>query len=83
MKVIESTKNIQFHLKRSYSLLLEKMAEALAPGQSETLLQMVQSDSQDKGTQSLHEMINNAMVQNFKRVYDFYVEHRIPFMEQV
>ena len=83
MKVIGSTKKIKFHLKGSYSLLLEKIAEALAPGQSETLLQIVQSDSQDKGTQSLHETINNEMVQYLKRIYDFYVEHRIPFMEQV
>ena len=62
MKIIESTKKIKFHLKGSYSLLLEKMVEALAPGQTETLLQMVQSDSQNKGTQSLHETINNEMV---------------------
>ena len=83
MKVIESTKNIRFHLKGSYALLLEKMAEALALGQSETLLHMVESDSQDKGTQSLRETINDEMVQNLKRIYDLYVEHRIPFMEQV
>ena len=76
-------KKIQFRLQGSYLLLLEKMVEALTPGQSETLLQMVQSDSQDKDTQSLHETINKEMIQNLERIYDFYVEHRIPFMEQV
>ena len=59
------------------------MAEALAPGQGETLLQIVQFDSQTKNTESLHETISNEMVQNLKRIYDFYVKHRMPFMEQV
>ncbi|CAF3388432.1 unnamed protein product [Rotaria sp. Silwood2] len=59
------------------------MAEALAPGQGETLLQIVQSDSQTKSTQLIHETISNEMVQNLKQIYDFYVEHKMPFMEQV
>ena len=59
------------------------MAEPLAPGQRETLLQIVQSDSQIKNTESLQETISNEMVQNLKRIYNFYVKHRIPFMKQV
>ncbi len=59
------------------------MAELLAPGQAETLLQIVQSDSQLKNTQSISETIGNEMVENLKRIYDFYVEHKMPFIEQV
>ncbi|CAF4127176.1 unnamed protein product [Rotaria sp. Silwood2] len=63
--------------------LEKKTVEALVPGQGETFLQIVKSGSQTENTQSIPEAINIEMVQNLKRIYDFYVEHKMPFMEQV
>lgn len=47
------------------------------------MLQIVKSDAPNKSCESLHETINNEMVQNLKQIYDFYVEHRLAYIEQV
>ncbi len=59
------------------------MAEALAPGQSEELLQVAQLGSNSKDVRTLDQTLNNEMVENLKQVYNLYVEQKMPFIEQV
>ena len=62
---------------------LEKLAETLAPGQGEQLIETAQVRSHTKDDQQLQEKINNEMVQSLKQVYDLYVKQKMPFEEQV
>jgi hypothetical protein len=59
------------------------MAEALAPGQGEELLQVAQLASNSGDIRALEQILNNEMVKNLKQIYDLYVEQKIPFIEQV
>ena len=59
------------------------MAEALAPGQSEELLQVAQLGSNSKDVRMLDQALNNEMVENLKQIYNLYVEQKMPFIEQV
>jgi hypothetical protein len=59
------------------------MAEALAPGQSEELLQVAQLGSNSKDVRTLDQTLNNEMVENLKQVYNLYAEQKLPFIEQV
>ncbi len=63
--------------------ILGLMADALAPGQMEQLIQISHLGSQVSSTEVLDQAINNEMVQNLKRIYDLYVEQKMPFIEQV
>ncbi|CAF3865475.1 unnamed protein product [Rotaria magnacalcarata] len=76
-------RRIKWKLATTMKVIGSKMADALAPGQGETLLQIVESDSQIKNIKSINETMSNEMIQNLKRIYDFYVEHKMPFIEQV
>ena len=55
----------------------------MVPGQGEEFLHLVDPDSGTEGTHLLNETVNNEMIQNLKKIYDSYVEHGMPFMEQV
>ena len=59
------------------------MAEALAPGQSEELLEIAHLASNTRDIRELHETLNNEMIQNIKQIYDLYVKQNMPFIEQV
>ena len=59
------------------------MAEALAPGQSEALLQIAQLNSKIEDTRVRDKTISNEMVQNLKQIYGMYVKQKMPFIEQV
>ena len=59
------------------------MAEALAPGQSEELLQVAQLGSNSNDVRTLDQTLNNEIVENLKQVYNLYVEQKMPFIEQV
>ena len=63
--------------------ILKTMAEALAPGQSEELIRISQVTSNVGDTEFFDQTVTNDMVQNLKRIYDLYVEQKIPFIEQV
>ena len=49
-------------------LNLEKLAESLAPGQGDKLIEIAQLHLQSKDDQELQETTNIEMVQNFKRI---------------
>ena len=59
------------------------MAEALAPGQSEELLEVAHLASNTRDIRELHETLKNEMIQNIKQIYDLYVKQNTPFIEQV
>ena len=62
---------------------LEKLAETLAPGQGEQLIETAQLRSHTEDDQQLQDKINNEMVQSLKQIYDLYVKQKMPFEEQV
>ena len=62
---------------------LEKLADTLAPGQGEQLIQMAQTHSHIKDDQASQQAMNNEMIQNLKRIYDLYVKQKMPFDEQI
>ena len=64
-------------------LNLEKLAESLAPGQGEKLIEIAQLHLQSKDDQELQETTNIEMVQTLKRIYDIYVQQQMPFIEQI
>ena len=55
-------------------LNLEKLAESLAPGQGEKLIEIAQLHLKSKDDQELQETTNIEMVQTLKRIYDIYVQ---------
>lgn len=59
------------------------MAEVLAPGQSEALVQISRSYSQNNDNRAQNETISNEMVQNLKLIYDAYIQQKMSFIEQV
>ena len=59
------------------------MAEALAPGQSEELLEVAHLASNTRDIRESHETLNNEMIQNVKQIYYLYVKQNMPFIEQV
>ena len=50
------------------------MAEALASGQSEELLEVAHFASNTRDIRELHETVNNEMIQNIKQIYDLYMK---------
>lgn len=66
-----------------YVWILEKIAEAYAPGQSEDLVQRYQIASNVEGINVLEQNVTNEMIKNLKQIYDFYVQQKMPFIEQV
>lgn len=66
-----------------YEWILGKIAEVLATGQAEDLLQISQNQLNMKNPEIFSRTINNEMVQNLKQIYDLYVEWKMPFIEQV
>ena len=59
------------------------MAEVLATGQREKLLEVAHLASNTRDIRELHETLNNEMIQNIKQIYDLYVKQNVPFIEQV
>jgi hypothetical protein len=59
------------------------VAQTIAPGQSEKLVNISERNLRSKNTQDSDQMINDEIVQNLKRVYDVYIQQRMPFIEQV
>lgn len=61
----------------------ERLAETLAPGQAEELLQMARltTDAQDRA--DVNETMENEIVQNLQEIYQLYVDQKMPFVEQV
>ena len=53
---------------------LEKLADALAPGQGQELIEIAQLRSQAREEQHSQLSISNEMVQSIKQVYDIYVK---------
>jgi hypothetical protein len=53
------------------------MAEALAPGQSEELLQVAQLGSNSKDVRTFEQTLDNEIVENLKQVYKLYVEQKM------
>ncbi|CAF3496818.1 unnamed protein product [Rotaria socialis] len=64
-------------------VIQRKMAETLAPWQSEQLLRISQLETGIENTRIFNETIDNEMVQNLKRIYGAYFEENMPFIEQV
>ena len=70
---------------KSYGVeILEKLAEALAPGESKELHELAQLGTD---TERHHQLTNlhasNEIVHNLKHIYNTYVANNIPFVEQV
>lgn len=63
--------------------IIEKLAETLAPDEGAELLQLAKLDTYTENHGADNESINNEIVQNLKRLYDLYVEQKMPFVEQV
>ena len=59
------------------------MAEALAPDQGDQLLQITGFDPQINNNEVLDQAIDNEMIKNLKKIYDLYVEQKMPFVEQL
>ncbi|CAF1153070.1 unnamed protein product, partial [Didymodactylos carnosus] len=63
----------------------EKIADTIAPGQGIQLLELAKLDN-DNGKNDNNQtriIMNNEMVSNLKKVYDFYINNNMPFIEQV
>ena len=71
-------------LSKGYGVeILEKLAEALARGESQELLKLAHL-----GTDTVKHQVANAhardeITHNLKQIYDTYVANNIPFVEQV
>ena len=63
--------------------ILEKLAESLAPGQKDELLEMAQLQSSTHSEREANVIINNEIINNLKEIYTLYVERKMPFIEQV
>ncbi|CAF3130438.1 unnamed protein product [Rotaria sp. Silwood2] len=59
------------------------MAEAFAPGQGDQLLQISQLDPHISNTKFLDQATDNEMIKNLKKIYDLYVEQKMPYIEHV
>ncbi|CAF3282448.1 unnamed protein product [Rotaria sp. Silwood2] len=59
------------------------MAEALAPGQGDQLLQISQLDPHISSTKFLDQATDNEMIKNLKKIYDLYVEQKMSYIEHV
>ena len=59
------------------------MAEVLAPGQGDQLLQIFGLDPQINNNEVLDKAIDNDMIKNLKKIYDLYIEQKMPFVEQL
>ncbi|CAF4437621.1 unnamed protein product, partial [Rotaria magnacalcarata] len=64
-------------------VIQKKVAETLAPGQSEQLLRISQLETGIENTRIFNETKDNEMVQNLKQIYDACVEQKMLFIEQV
>lgn len=67
----------------SHLYTIEKMAEALAPDQSEELLRVVDLTANSRDINELDRMLNNEIIQNLKQLYNLYTERKMGFEEQV
>jgi hypothetical protein len=63
--------------------ILDKVAQTIAPGQSEKLVNISERKLRSKNTQDSDQMMNDEIVQNLKRLYDVYVQQKTPFTDQV
>ena len=63
--------------------ILEKLAEALAPGESKELLELSQLSTGTEKHQVTNAHVNNEIVQNLKQIYDAHVANDMPFVEQI
>ena len=61
---------------------LEKLADTLAPGQDEQLIQMAQVHSHTKDGQESQQVMSNEMIQNLKQTHDLYVKQKMLSDEQ-
>ncbi|CAF5046094.1 unnamed protein product [Rotaria magnacalcarata] len=76
-------RRITSKLTSTMKVIQKKVAETLAPGQSEHLLRISQLETGIKNTRIFNETMDNEMVQNLKQIYDAYVEQKMLFIEQV
>ncbi|CAF4064817.1 unnamed protein product [Rotaria magnacalcarata] len=76
-------RRITSKLTSTMKVIQKKVAETLAPGQSEQLLRISQLETGIENTRIFNETMDNEMVQNLKQIYDAYVEQKMPFIEQI
>ncbi|CAF4058673.1 unnamed protein product [Rotaria magnacalcarata] len=76
-------RRITSKLTSTMKVIQKKVAETLAPGQSEHLLRISQLETGIENTRIFNETMDNEMVQNLKQIYDAYVEQKMLFIEQV
>lgn len=72
-----------YYIKHLSICIVEKMAEALVPGQSENLLQLAHWETVNRNNRAFNQEVDTEMVENLKRIYKLYCEKRMPFIEQV
>ncbi|CAF0899738.1 unnamed protein product [Didymodactylos carnosus] len=62
----------------------EKLADTIAPGQGIQLLKLpkLDNDNGKNDNNQTHIIMNNEMVSNLKKVYDFYINNNMPFNRQ-
>ena len=63
--------------------ILERLAESLAPGQKDELLEMTQLQSGTHNERGANMIINSEIINNLKEIYTLHVERRMPSIEQV
>ncbi|CAF5168288.1 unnamed protein product, partial [Rotaria magnacalcarata] len=76
-------RRITSKLTSTMKVIQKKVAETLAPGQSEQLLRISQLVTGIENTRIFNETMDNEMVQNLKQIYDAYFEQKMPFIEQI
>ncbi|CAF4181776.1 unnamed protein product [Rotaria magnacalcarata] len=67
-----SLRRLVSKLNRGSQILQEKLAESLAPGQKDELLEMVRQHSDAQKEQQANIVINNEIISNLKEIYTVY-----------
>ena len=63
--------------------ILQKLVEALAPGESKDLPKLAQLGTDTEKHQVTNARASNEIFHNLKQIYDSYVGNNIPFVEQI
>ncbi|CAF3629026.1 unnamed protein product [Rotaria socialis] len=74
-----SLRRLVSKLSRGAQILQEKLAEPLAPGQKDELLEMLRQHSDAQKEQQANTLINNEIISNLKEIYTVYVKQKIAF----
>ncbi|CAF1441430.1 unnamed protein product [Rotaria magnacalcarata] len=78
-----SLRRLLSKLNRGTGSLQEKLAESVAPWQSNELIELNKLSTGTAKQQVANACINNEIVHNLKEIYNMHVDNNMPFVEQV